>query len=106
MTISMQLNEQFCLILSLNLKFMRLGFDTDYVPESAEAFDVREQFDSLVKEEVENAKQSFASRGQKKMQSRMSSMLRAMDRRLSNTEMFYLAHQSMRRFSVSSSIRE
>jgi hypothetical protein len=89
----------------LGLKFMRLGFDTDYVPESTGAAVIRELFDSLLKEEVENAQQLFASRG-RKMQSRKSSMLRAMNRRLSDTEMFYLAHESMKRFSVSGSIRE
>jgi len=89
----------------LGLKFMRLGFDTDYMPDTAGAVEIRALFNSLLKEEVDNAQQLFASRG-RKMQSRKSSMLRTMNRRLSDTEMFYLAHESMKRFSISGSIKE
>jgi len=90
----------------LGLKMMRLAYDTDYIPDSSGAVEIRGLFDSLRKEEVDNAQQLFASKRGRKMQSRKSSMLCAMNRRLSDTEMFYLAHESMRRLSISQSIKE
>ena len=87
----------------LGLKLMCLAYDPDY--NSAGAVDIRRLFDSLRKEEVEKALQLFTSKG-RKMQSRKSSMLRAMNRRLSDTDMLYLANESMRRLSVSGSIKE
>ncbi|KAL3822243.1 hypothetical protein ACHAXA_005876 [Cyclostephanos tholiformis] len=70
----------------LCLKFMCLAYDSDYIPDSAKADEIHELFDSLVKEEVHNAQRLFESRV-RRMQSRKSSMLRAMNRRLSDTEM-------------------
>jgi hypothetical protein len=90
-------------IIGLNL--MRLAYDTDYIPNSAGADEIRRLFDSLLGEEVDKSQQLFASRG-RKLQSRKSSMLRAMNRRISDTEMLYAAYESMRRLSISGSIKE
>ena len=89
----------------LGLKLMRIAYDTDYIPDSTGADEIRGLFDSLRGEEVDKAQKLFASRG-RKMQSRKSSMLRAMNRRLSDTEMLYAAHESMRRLSIFGSIKE
>jgi hypothetical protein len=90
----------------LGLKFMCLAFGTDYVSDSATAAEIRAQFDSFLKEEVDNAQHVFASARGRRMQSRKSSMMRAMNRRLSDTEMLHSAMKSIKRFSISGSIKE
>ena len=55
----------------LGLKFMCLAFGTDYVSYSATAAEIRAQFDSLLKEEVDNALQLFASTGGRRIQLRL-----------------------------------
>ncbi len=90
----------------LGLRFMCLAYGAAYVTDSATAPEIRAQFDSLLKEEVDNSLQSFASTRRRRVQSRKSSMLRAMNRRLSDTEMLHSAMKSMRRFSIYGSINE
>jgi hypothetical protein len=84
----------------LGLKLMRLGFDTDAYPVSTGYIEIRELFDSLREEEVSNAYGLFASLGRTK-QSRKFSMLRAMNRRISDTEMLYAVEEAVKRFSLS-----
>jgi len=85
----------------LSLKLMRLSYDDDYITESAslELEEVRKVFDYLVEDEVTRAQYVFAS-GTNKRQPRKSSMLRATNRRLSDTEMLFLAAESMKRLSI------
>jgi hypothetical protein len=83
----------------LGLKFMRLSSD------SAGPVEIRGLFDTLQKEEVDDSLQLFASI-RRKMEPRKSSMMRAMNRRLIDTVMLYHAHESMRRLSISGSIKE
>ncbi len=82
----------------VGLKFMRLSYDTDHVTASTGAGEIRNMFDVLWKEEVKRAHDVFVSR-QKKMRARRSSVLRASGRRLSDTEMLYLAAESIKRLS-------
>lgn len=89
----------------LGLKLMRLGFDTDYVPESTGVAEIRAEFDSLRGAEMNAAHQVFAST-KRKMQPRKMSMLRTMNRRISDTEFLYAANESMRMLSISGSIKE
>jgi hypothetical protein len=89
----------------LGLKLMRLGFDTNYVPGSTGEAEIRAQFDSLRGAEVNAAQQVFASM-KRKMQPRKMSILRAMNRRISDTEFLFAANESMRRLSISGSIKE
>jgi hypothetical protein len=84
----------------LGLKLMRLGFDTDAYPISIGYVELRELFNSLREEVVSSAHGVFASLGRKK-QTRKSSMLRAMNRRISDTEMLYAAEEAVKRFSLS-----
>ena len=84
----------------LGLKLMRLGFDTDAYPISTGYVEIRELFNSLREEVVSSAHGVFASLGRKK-QTRKSSMLRAMNRRISDTEMLYAAEEAVKRFSLS-----
>lgn len=84
-------------ILGMNL--MRLSYDTDYVPVSTGFDDIRKVFDSLQGDEVTRAQNVYAS-VTRKMQPRKSSMLRAANHRLSDTEMLYLAAESVRRLSI------
>ena len=89
----------------LGLKLMHLGFDTNYVPESTGEVEIRAQFNSLRGAEVNAAQQVFASM-KHKMQPRKMSILRVMIRRVSDTEFLYTANESMRRLSISGSIKE
>ena len=89
----------------LGLKLMCLGFDTDYVPESTKAAEIRAEFDSLRGAEMNAANEVFASM-KRKMQPRKMSMLRTMNRRISDTEFLYAANESMRMLSISGSIKE
>ena len=83
----------------LGLKFLQLSYDTDYLSASAGIDDIRKKFDSLIEEEVTRGQDLFASFRRKK-QPRKSSMLRASNRRLSDTEMLFLAAESVRRLSI------
>eukprot|EP01083_Nonionella_stella_P234795 826244_1 len=83
----------------LGMKLLRIGYDTDYIPESASVSDIRKVFDSLIEEEVTRAHYAFAS-GTSKRKPRKSSMLRATNRRLSDTELLYLAAESLKRLSI------
>ena len=83
----------------LSLKMMRLAYDTDYVHASAGINEIRQVFDSLIEEEVTRAQYVFAS-GTSKRQPRKSSILRASDRRLSDTQMLYMAAESLKRLSI------
>ena len=78
---------------------MRLAYDTDYVHASAGINEIRQVFDSLIEEEVTRAQYVFAS-GTSKRQPRKSSILRASDRRLSDTQMLYVAAESLKRLSI------
>ncbi len=84
----------------LGLKLMRLAYDTDYAPISTGPDEMREKMFSLVEEEVSLARDAFASE-KRRIRPRKSSMLRATNRRISDTEMFYFAAESAKRFSVS-----
>ena len=84
----------------LGFKLMHLSYDTDYVPASATDHDLRKIFKSLWEEEVARAQDVFAA-GRRRRQPRKSSIWRTTNRRLSGTEMFYLAAE--KRLSVASS---
>jgi len=84
----------------LSLKLMRLAYDDEYITKSASLEEVRKVFDYLIEDEVTRAQYVFAS-GTNKRQPRKSSMLRAANRRLSDTEMLFLAAESMKRLSLS-----
>lgn len=88
----------------LSLKLMRLAYDDDYITESASLEEVRKVFDHLIEDEVTRAQYVFAS-GTNKRQPRKSSMLRAANRRLSDTEMLFLAAESMKRLSITENIK-
>ena len=81
----------------LGLKLMRLSYDTDYVAASTPSGEVQKIFDELKEEELERAHQVLVA-GKKRMQPRKSTILRAANRRLSDTEMLYLDAESVRRF--------
>ena len=83
----------------LGLKLMRLAYDTDYVSAHACVYDIRKVFNSFIEEEVTNAQYVFAS-GTTKQQPRKSSILRTSNRRLSDTELLYMAADSMKRLSI------
>jgi len=83
----------------LGMKLLRVGYDTNYIPESASVDEIRKVFNSLVEEEVTRAQYLFAS-GTSKRKPRKSSMLRDVNRRLSDTELLYLAAESMKRLSI------
>ena len=83
----------------LGLKLMRLSYDADYVAASTPSGEVQKIFDELKEEELERAHQVLVA-GKKRMQPRKSSILRAANRRLSDTEMLYLAAESVRRLSI------
>ena len=82
----------------VGMKFMRLSYDTDHVTALTGAGEIRNMFDVLWKEEVKRAHDVFVSR-QKKMRARRSLVLHASGRRLSDTEMLYLAAESVKRLS-------
>lgn len=85
----------------LGMKFLRLAFhDGEGVNASTALDDVRKAFDSLRGEELTRAKEVFAS-GKGKMKPRKSSVLRSASKRLSSTDLIYLAAESVRRLSVS-----
>ena len=83
----------------LGLKLMRLAYDTGFAPDFMGMLEIRELFDSMRLEEVDSARYFFASGG-RKMNKRRSSTLRIANRRLSDTEMIYLAEESAKKFSV------
>ena len=83
----------------LGLKLMRLSYDDDCVPASADVNEIRGVIGSLIEEEVTRAQYAFAS-GSSKRKPRKSSILRASNRRLSDTEMLYVAAESVRRLSI------
>lgn len=89
----------------IGMKLIRLAYDNDYVAASTSVDGIRKIFNSLREEEVARAQNMFTSR-KRRMQPRRSSMLRAANRRLSDTQMLFLAAESVRRFSISSSITE
>ena len=78
---------------------MRLAYDDEFISESASLEEVRKVFDYLIEDEVTRAQYVFAS-GTSRRQPRKSSMLRAANRRLSDTEMLFLAAESMKRISI------
>eukprot|EP01083_Nonionella_stella_P110665 324012_1 len=71
----------------------------DCVPASADVNEIRGVIGSLIEEEVTRAQYAFAS-GSSKRKPRKSSILRASNRRLSDTEMLYVAAESVRRLSI------
>ena len=81
------------------MKLLRVGYDTNYIPETAGVDEIRKVFNFLVEEEVTRAQYAFAS-GTSKRKPRKSSMLRDANRRLSDTELLYLAAESMKRLSM------
>lgn len=89
----------------IGMKLLRLAYDNDYVAVSTGFDDIRKIFNSLREEEVTRAQNVFTSR-KRRMQPRKSSMLRATNRRLSDTEMLSLAAESVKRFSSRFSITE
>lgn len=85
-------------ILGLNL--MRVAYDTNFILSSSGLDDIRDKMMKLLEEEVNNAQSMFASRKSVRRQ-RKSSVLRATNRRVSDTEMLYLAAESVRRLTLS-----
>jgi len=83
----------------LGMKLLRLAFDNEYVPASARLKDIRNTIETLVDDEVTCAQHAFAPRIHR-MQPRKSSMLRAANRRLSDTEILHQAAESIKRFSI------
>jgi hypothetical protein len=81
----------------LGLKFMRLSYDTGFAPEFMGIGEIRELFDSMRLEEVDTARYLFASGG-RKMLKRRTSTLRTANRRISDSEMMYLAEESAKTF--------
>ena len=67
----------------LGMKLLRIGYDANYIPESAGVTEIRKVFNSLIEEEVTHAQYVFAA-GKSKRKPRKSSMLRAANRRLTN----------------------
>mmetsp|Transcript_1950 Transcript_1950/g.4587 ORF Transcript_1950/g.4587 Transcript_1950/m.4587 type:complete len:513 (+) Transcript_1950:316-1854(+) len=84
----------------LGLKLMRLSYDTEYVPVSTGVEEIRMKFNSLWQEEVARAHDMFTS-GARKIQARKNSILRASNRRFSDTEAVYSAAESMKMIFVS-----
>lgn len=85
----------------LGLKLMNLTYNTVANDPSSFGMDViRNTVMKLLEEEVTRAQAVFASRKSRR-QPRKSSMLRATNRRVSDTEMLYLVAESVRRFTVS-----
>ncbi|KAL9186324.1 hypothetical protein ACHAXT_005562 [Thalassiosira profunda] len=82
----------------LGLKYLRLSYDTEYVPASTGVDEIRRLFDSLWREEVALAREAFASR-KRKMRPRKSSLLRTANRRVSDTG-FLFAADSVRNLSI------
>ena len=68
----------------LGMKLLRVGYDTNYIPETAGVDEIRKVFNFLVEEEVTRAQYAFAS-GTSKRKPRKSSLLRDANRRLSDT---------------------
>lgn len=85
---------------TLGFKFLRLSYDTDYLAASASTEEVRKIFNSLWEEEVTRAQDVFAA-GKQRRRPRKSSIFRIANRRQSDTEMLYLAAESVKRLSVS-----
>lgn len=83
----------------LGWKFMRLGFDTDFAPASSGMDDIRKTMFELLEEEVSLAQSMFDSRKARR-QPRKSSMLRASNRRISDTQMIYLMAEHARRSTI------
>ena len=76
----------------LGLKLLRLSYDTDYFPEGATTEQVKKMFLSLVKEEVTEAGQERLMHGSRR-QPRKSSILRATNRRVSDTMLNFSARE-------------
>jgi len=84
----------------LGWKLMRLGYDTDYVPESSGMDKIRTTMFNLLDEEISLAQSLFDSRKARR-QPRKSSMLRASNRRISDTRIVYLMAEHVRRSTIS-----
>ena len=86
----------------LGLKFLRLSYDTDYLPASAGIDEIRKMFNTLLdEEEVVRAQDMWASFRRKK-QPRKSSIFRTNNRRVSDTTgMLMHAAESVRNLSLS-----
>ncbi len=87
----------------LGWRLMRLAYDTDYVPVSSGMVEIRSTMFNLLEEEVSLAQSVFDSRKVRR-QPRKSSMLRASNRRVSDTEMVYFMAQHVRRSTIRGSI--
>ena len=85
----------------LGLKFLRLSYDTDYLPADAGIDEIRKMFNTLLDEEVVRAQDMWASFRRKK-QPRKSSIFRGTNRRVSDTTgMLMHAAESVRNLSLS-----
>lgn len=84
----------------LGWKLMRLAYDTDYVPASSSVDDIRRTMFKLLEEEIALAQSMFDSRKARR-QPRRSSILRAANRRISDTQMVYLMAEHARRSTIS-----
>ena len=87
----------------LGWKLLRLAYDTDYASASLSADEIRSIMFNLLEEEVSLAQSMFESRKARR-QPRKSSMLRASNRRISDTEMVHLMAQHVRRSTIRGSI--
>lgn len=83
----------------LGLKLMRLAYDADYFPASSGMDEIRDGMMNLLDEEVSYARTLAASR-KSVCRQRKSSILRAANRRISDTELLYLGAQSVRRSTL------
>ncbi|KAL9188409.1 hypothetical protein ACHAXT_006787 [Thalassiosira profunda] len=88
---------------TLGLKLIRLGFEANFVSESATLEDVRSIYDSLWEEEMTRASEVFASKRQKQ-QPRKSSVLRAANRRISDAMLMTV--ESVKRHSTAGGVVE
>lgn len=84
----------------LGWKLMRLAYDTEYVPASSSVDEIRSTLSKFLEEEVSLAQSMFDSRKARR-QPRKSSILRAANRRISDTQMIYLMAEHARRSTIS-----
>jgi hypothetical protein len=85
----------------LGLKLMRLAYDIDNTSACSGMDEIRSTMINLLEEEVSTALTEFISR-KSIHQNRKSSILRATNRRISDTEILFLAAESVRRLTLSS----
>jgi len=90
----------------LGLKLMRLSYGAEHVTALTGLDDIRRSIRSLLEEEVALARRSYESAKRRRMLPRKSSVLRASNRRLSDTEMLYRAAESVRMLSIGDDVEK